>query len=60
MRIVKTEKIFLSQNEADILNAFGIILEGLEKGCKNPDNVNLIKRTQFCLEDLWGKVTDVE
>lgn len=60
MRIVKCEKIFLSQNEADIWEKFGQILEGLERGCENPDRLNLIDEIQVLLGDLWEEVEDVE
>lgn len=60
MRIVKCEKIFLSQNESDIWEKFEQILEGLEQGCENPDRINLINKIQFLLGELWGEVEDVE
>lgn len=60
MRIVKTEKIFLSQNEADIWSAFDIILEGIERGSENPNTINLIQKIQSCLSDLWEEVEDIE
>ena len=46
MRIVKCEKIFLSQNESDIWTEFDKILDGLERGCENPDTKNLINKIQ--------------
>lgn len=60
MRIVKCEKIFLSQNEADVWLNFERILEGLDKGCENPDTVNLVNKIQSYLEDLYEKVVEVE
>ena len=60
MRIIKCEKIFLSQNEADIWSAFDIILEGMERGSENPNTINLIQKIQSCLSDLWEKVADIE
>lgn len=60
MRIVKCEKIFLSQNESDIWSAFDIILEGLERGCENPNTINLVRRIQGLLSDLWEEVADIE
>lgn len=60
MRIVKCEKIFLSQNEADIWSAFDIILEGMERGSENPNTINLIQKIQSCLSDLWEEVEDIE
>lgn len=60
MRIVKCEKIFLSQNEADTWRSFDQILEGLYRGCENPDTINLICDIQSLLVDLWEEVEDVE
>lgn len=60
MRIVKCEKIFLSQNEADTWTSFDQILEGLERGCESPDTINLINEIQGLLNDLWEEVEDVE
>lgn len=60
MRIKKYEKIFLSQNEADTWTKFEQILEGLEKGCGNPDTSSLVALIQDLLNDLWEKVEEVE
>ena len=60
MKIVKCEKIFLSQNESDIWSAFEKILEGLERGCENPNTINLVYRIQDLLSDLWEEVADIE
>lgn len=60
MRIVKCEKIFLSQNESDIWENFEQILEGLERGSENPNTINLINNIQGLLGDLWEEVEDVE
>ena len=60
MRIVKCEKIFLSQNEADTWKDFEKILEGLRRGCENPNTIDLIIKIQLLLSDLWGEVEDVE
>lgn len=60
MRIVKCEKIFLSQNEADTWLNFERILEGLDRGCENPDTVNLVNKIQSYLDDLYEKVVEVE
>lgn len=60
MRIKKYEKIFLSQNEADTWTKFEQILEGLEKGCKNPNTSSLVALIQDLLNDLWEKVEEVE
>lgn len=60
MRIVKCEKIYLSQNEADTWTNFDQILEGLERGSENPNTINLINKIQSLLGDLWEEVEDVE
>ena len=60
MRIVKCEKIFLSLEEQGVWNNFDQILEGLERGCENPDTINLINKIQSLLSDLWEEVEDVE
>lgn len=60
MRIVKCEKVFLSQNEADIWEDFEHILEGLSRGCENPNTLILIGQIQNRLSELWKKVMEVE
>ena len=60
MRIGKCEKIFLSQNEADTWEDFEKILEGLYRGCENPNTVKLVDKIQNLLGDLWGEVEDVD
>lgn len=60
MRIVKCEKIFLSQNEVDTWTSFDKILEGLYRGCEDPNNENLICKIQSLLSDLWEEVEEVE
>lgn len=60
MRIVKCEKIFLSQNEADTWEEFEKILEGLYRGCENPNTADLVNKIQLLLGDLWEEVEDVE
>ena len=60
MRIVKCEKIFLSQNESDIWTKFENILEGIERGSECPDTINLINKIQSYLCDLWEEVEDIE
>ena len=60
MRVVKCEKIFLSQNEADIWTEFDQLLEGLERGYECPDTIILINKIQSCLCDLWEEIEDIE
>ena len=56
MKIVRTEKIFLSQNEVDTWTKFSQILEGLERESKNPDVSSLTNLIQDLLNDLWKNV----
>ena len=60
MRIVKSEKIYFSQKEADTWYEFEEILNGLERECECPDTKDLIRRIQSLLCNLWEKVEDVE
>ena len=60
MRIVKCEKIFLSQNEVDTWTNFCQILDGLERGCENPNIEILVNKIQSLLDDLWKEVEDIE
>ena len=60
MRIVKCEKIFLSQNEFSTWENFYLILGGLERGSGNPNTKNLICKIQSLLDDLWEEVEEVE
>lgn len=60
MRIEKCEKIFLSQNEANTWNKFEQILEGLGKGCEDPNILSLVARIQDLLNDLWEEIEDVD
>lgn len=60
MRIVKCEKIFLSQDEADTWENFEKILDGLYQGCENPDTTKLVDEIQDLLGALWEEVEDVE
>ena len=56
MRIVRTEKIFLSQNEADTWIKFSQILEGLERESKNPDVSSLTNLVEDLMNDLRKNV----
>lgn len=60
MRIVKEEKIYLSQNEADAWTKFDEILLGIERGSENPNTTKLINRIQCLLVDLWEVIEEVE
>lgn len=60
MRIVKCEKIYLSQNEAEVFRKFGEILDGLERECEKPKTVDILFDLQRNLESLWEEVEEVE
>ena len=60
MKIVKCEKIYLSQNEANTWTKFYEILEGLERGSENPNTLSLINQIQNLLNDLWEEIEDIE
>ena len=59
MRIVRSEKVILSQNENDTWIDFGNILSGLVRGTQNPNTEKAILKIQNLLNDLW-EVMDVE
>ena len=60
MRIVKEEKTYLSQNEADTWSKFDDILFGIERGSENPNTTNLINKIQSLLSDLWEIIEEVD
>lgn len=60
MRIVKCEKIYFSQKEADIWYDFEEILNGLKRGSECPDTLDTINIILDHMSDLWEKVGDVE
>lgn len=60
MRIIKYEKIYLSQNEVNTWENFEKILEGLKRGCECPDTINLIQEIQCYLNTLWEGIEDIE
>lgn len=60
MRIVKCEKIYLSQDESITCTKFSQILEGLERECECPDIIDLIDKIQSYLCDLWEEIEDIE
>lgn len=60
MRIVKCEKIFLSQNEFSTWENFYLILGGLERGSGNPKTKELICKIQTLLDELWEEVEGLE
>lgn len=60
MRIVKCEKIYLSQNEADTWTAFEQMLESIERTTENPEMKTLIGNIQSYLIDLWNETEEIE
>lgn len=60
MRVIKCEKIFLSQNEADTWTKFSQILEGLEKESKNPYVLDIVSEIIVNMSDLWKEIVDIE
>lgn len=59
MRIVRSERIVLSQNENDIWIKFNNILLGLARGTQNPNTEKTISKIQDLLIELWEEI-DVE
>ena len=59
MRIVRSERIVLSQNENDIWIKFNNILLGLVRGTQNPNTEKTISEIQDLLNELW-EVMDIE
>lgn len=60
MRIVKSEKIFFSQKEADIWYEFEEILNGLKRESNNSDVIYHINIIFDHMSGLWEQVEDVE
>ena len=59
MRIVRSEKVILSQNENDTWIDFDNILSGLARETQNPNTEKAIIKIQNLLNDLW-ELMDVE
>ena len=59
MRIVRSEKVILSQNENSTWIDFDNILSGLARDTQNPNTEKAIVKIQNLLNDLW-EVMDVE
>lgn len=60
MRVIKCEKIYLSQNEADTWTKFSQILEEMERESENPDILDIIGEIINYMSDLWEEVEDIE
>ena len=59
MRIVRSERVILAQNEIDIWIKFNNILSGLARGTQNPNTEKAISEIQDLLNELWEEI-DVE
>lgn len=59
MRIVRSERLILSQNENDTWINFDNILSGLARETQNPNTEKAILKIQNLLNDLW-EAMDVE
>ena len=59
MRIVRSERLILSQNENDTWINFDNILSGLARETQNPNTEKAILKIQNLLNDLWEEM-DVE
>ena len=59
MRIVRSERAMLSQNENGTWIDFDNILSGLARETQNPNTEKAILKIQNLLNDLW-EVMDVE
>lgn len=59
MRIIKSERIILSQNENDTWIALDNILSGLARETDNPETEKDIVKIQNLLNDLWESL-DIE
>lgn len=53
MRIVRSEKVILSQNENRTWIDFDNILSGLARETQNPNTEKAILKIQNLLNDLW-------
>lgn len=60
MKVVKCEKIFLSQEEADTWRKFSQILEELEKESENSYILDIIGEISSLMSDLWEEMEDIE
>ena len=56
MRIVRSEKIILSQDEQYTWINFDNILSGLARETQNPNTGKAIVKIQNLLNDLWEKM----
>lgn len=60
MRIVRSEKIFLSQGEADTWTKFSLILEEIEEESEDSHILDLISDITGSMTDLWEEIEEIE
>ena len=60
MKIIKSEKIYFSQKEADTWTEFSQILEELEKESESPYILDIIDDIIGRMSVLWEEVEDIE
>ena len=61
MRILRSERVILSQNENDTWTKFDHILSGLARETENPNTEKMIIEIQNLLNELWEEmVVEVE
>lgn len=60
MRIVRSEKIFLSQKEADTWTNFSLILEEIEEESEDSHILDLISDITGSMTDLWKEIEEIE
>lgn len=60
MKIVKNEKIFLSQSEMDTLQNCEEILDEIRHECECSSTITLIENIMSYLDDLWEDIEGVE
>ena len=60
MRIVKSEKIFLSQEEAETWTNFSLILEEIEEESEDSHILDLISDITGSMTDLWEEIEEIE
>ena len=56
MRIVRSERVILSQNENNTWIGFDNILSGLARETQNPNTEKAILKIQNLLNDLWEEM----
>ena len=60
MNIVKTESIYLSVSEANILEEMILILDGLVKDCNDPVHQKAARAARNKICEVWGIIDEIE